>query len=472
MESNTRRYFIKGMALGSLGLTTNGMLGKSADNVIQNKKLQVIKEVDICILGGSCTGVFAAVRASRLGARVAIVEKQNAFGGVATSGLVNIWHSLFNTEANRQIIAGLTAEVIGRLEKRGAAVNSLQNKTGAYTLNTQELKIELDELVLEDKITPYLHTLFSEPYLDEDGKLAGVIVDNKSGRGIIKARYFIDATGDGDLCDRLEMKSYFHEYLQPPTTCAYIEGFDEEVFNSLLKKYGKEFNIPEGYVWGAKVPSTNSYMLAGTRIYGVNCAYGEDLTKAEIEGRRQIRAVLDMIRKYRSNLNVGLVGLPSYIGIRETRHIKCLYQVTDNDALYGKHFEDAIANGSYVLDLHHQDKPGITFRYLDGTERYSRPGYPDEKSRWRKETLVKPTFYQVPLRSLIPKKFNNLMVAGRMLDASVISFSGIRVMVNMNQLGEAAGVTSYLALHQNKKLIDVSSGEVRNELAKGGSIII
>jgi hypothetical protein len=213
-------------------------------------------------------------------------------------------------------------------------------------------------------------------------------------------------------------------------------------------------------------------MLAGTRIYGVNCSKAEELTKTEIEGRRQIRAILDMIRKYGKDLNVGLVGLPSYVGIRETRHIGCLYQVTDDDALYGKTFDDAIANGSYVLDLHHQDKPGITFRYLDGTQRYSRPGFPEEKSRWRKETAVNPTFYQVPLRSLIPGKYNNLIVAGRMLDASVISFSGIRVMVNMNQLGEAAGVTSYLALHQNKKIRDVSAQDVRDLLTKGGSVII
>ncbi len=472
MKSNTRRNFIKGIALGCIGLKSNAILNSPGYAETNQKKLPVLNEVDICVLGGSCTGVFAAVRASRLGARVAIVEKQNAFGGVATNGLVNIWHSLYNTEANKQIIAGLTLEVIGRLLKRDAAINNSENKKGPFRLNTQELKIELDELVVESGIMPYLHTLFSEPDLDKDGNLTGVIVDNKSGRGIIKAKYFIDATGDGDLCDRLKMKSYYHDYLQPPTACAHIEGFDEEIFNSLLKQYGKEFKIPDGFVWGAKVPSTNSYMLAGTRIYGVNCAISDDLTKTEIEGRRQIRAILDMLRKYGSDQKVGLVSLPSYVGIRETRHIKCLYQISDDDALYGKNFEDAIANGSYVLDLHHQDKPGITFRYLDGTERYSRPGFPDEKKRWRKEMAVNPTFYQVPLRSIVPIKSKNLMIAGRMLDASVISFSGIRVMVNMNQLGEAAGVTSYLALNQNKPISSVNAVEVRSNLAKGGSIVI
>jgi hypothetical protein len=181
---------------------------------------------------------------------------------------------------------------------------------------------------------------------------------------------------------------------------------------------------------------------------------------------------MDMMRKYSPQTKLGLVTLPSYIGIRETRHIKCQYQVSDDDAMNGKRFDDAIANGSYVLDLHHQDKPGITFKYLDGTQRYSRPGYPEERSRWRPETPTNPTFYQVPLRSLIPPKYDNLIVAGRMLDASIIAYSGIRVMVNMNQLGEAAGVTSYLALNQHKSIARVSSAEVRETLKKGGSLII
>ena len=107
--------------------------------------LPVINEFDICVLGGSCTGVFAAVRAARLGARVAIVEKQNAFGGVATNAFVSIWHSLLNTEFDKEIIAGLTAEVINRLSLRDAIMKSGNNPSAGVTFNSQELKIELDE---------------------------------------------------------------------------------------------------------------------------------------------------------------------------------------------------------------------------------------------------------------------------------------------------------------------------------------
>ena len=475
MKKQSRRRFINNALYGGLGIGTLSFCSSpSKEKVGKNEagKIPVINEVDICVLGGSCTGVFAAVRASRLGARVAIVEKQNAFGGVATSSLVNIWHSLFDTEYVKQIIAGLTVEVIERLKGRNAILKSERSASVGVTFNSQELKIELDELVLESQITPCLHTLFSEPILDADGKLIGVIIDGKSGRGIIKARYFIDATGDGDLCYRLNLDSYVNELLQPPTMCAHFDGWNNEKFNALLKQHGREFNIPEGFVWGAQVPPSGIYMLAGTRVYSVNCAVADDLTRAEMEGRRQIRAIMDMIRKYDKSMTVGLVGLPSYIGVRETRHIKCLYQITDDDALNGIRFDDAIANGSYRLDIHHQEKPGLTFRYLDGSEVYSRPGYPDEKKRWRKEIPVNPTFYQIPLRSIIPTRFDNLILAGRMLDASILAFSGIRVMVNMNQLGEAAGVTSYLALNQNKPIRDIVPGEVRSELIKGGSIII
>ena len=153
----SRRRFLNRFTKGSLGFwaVSQASFSQNIEKTSASKtNLPVINDVDICVLGGSCTGVFAAVRASRLGARVAIVEKQNAFGGVATSGLVNIWHSLFNTEVNKQIIAGLTSEVIERLAKRDQVNNYAEDKKGAWRLNTQELKIELDELVLESGIKP------------------------------------------------------------------------------------------------------------------------------------------------------------------------------------------------------------------------------------------------------------------------------------------------------------------------------
>lgn len=441
------------------------------------REIPVFYEADVCVLGGSCTGVFAAVRAARLGARVVIVEKQNAFGGVAASGLVNIWHSLYNADFDRQIIAGLTVETIERLERLGAVVEEKKNHSAGYVLNTEELKIELDRLIQEAQVKAYLHTLFVAPHV-RDGELEAVIVENKSGRGAIKARMFIDATGDGDLCDRLGLRSRLSPHFQPSTACAKLSGWYESLhdfdLNQALLEYKDEFGIPEGFGWGALVPGTDDvYMYAGTRVYHANSADGEALTYSEMEGRRQVRAIMDLVRKYGSGRHPTLVSLPSYIGTRETRHIVCRYTLTGEDMLFGRRFDDAIANGSYRMDIHHQDKPGLTFKYLNGEKVYIRPGYPNEIGRWREMTDTNPTFYQIPYSSLLPQgPYSNVIVAGRMMDADEEAFGGVRVMVNMNQLGETAGVAAYLGLNQSKGFAEIHPGELRRALAAGGSIII
>ena len=152
------------------------------------RSVPVVQDCDVCVLGGSCTGVFAAVRAAQMGARVALVEKQNAFGGVATSGLVNIWHKLYSNDGTKQIIGGLTYEAIKRLEKIGAVAGYGRGKR-EFALNTEELKIELDRLVGENGVRPYLHTYYSAPQI-EGNKVTAVFVEKQgwpsgdSGEGV------------------------------------------------------------------------------------------------------------------------------------------------------------------------------------------------------------------------------------------------------------------------------------------------
>lgn len=442
------------------------------------RDIPIWHDADICVLGGSCTGVFAAIRAARLGARVVLVEKANCFGGVATISLVCVWHTFWNTEGTRQIISGLTQETTDRLDRRGALCWSEKtNHSIGCTFNPEELKIELDEMVLENGITPMLHTAFCAPLI-EDGELTAVLVENKSGRGAIRAKMFIDATGDGDLAARVGLDTYFASHLQPATTCAVFSGWNtldlgNKRQDEVLRELGPEFDLPEGFAWGCPIPGSDNFMLAATRIYGANPANGDDVTRMEIEGRRQVRAIQNIFKKASPDSQLSLAALPSRAGLRESRHVHCQYQLTGDDVLLGHRFDDAIANGSYRVDVHHQDKPGITLRYLDGTQAYQRSGYPPEKSRWRPETSENPTFYQVPLRSLIPRgSFGNVIVAGRMIDTDEIAHAAVRVMVNMNQTGEAAGVTAALALQNRTALSDVDAQDVRKTLADGGSIII
>lgn len=435
------------------------------------RDIPITHEADICVIGGSATGVFAAVRAARLGAKVVIVEKQNSFGGAAAQGLVNIWHSLRDTEYKRDIIAGLTRETIDRLKKRDAVVEEAKSESAAFYLNTEELKIELDELVVESGVLPMLHTMFVSA-IAADGKIDAVVVENKSGRGAVRAKYFIDATGDGDVAARLGLPFTLKKHLQPPTMCAKILGTEKLPVAQLIEKHRDEFNLKKDWGWHARsVGLPGVTMHAETHVFDVNCADAAELSHAEIEGRRQVRAYMDIVRKYTDAKPV-LADLPSYIGIRETRHIACAYTLTEKDMLTGKQFDDAIAFGSYRVDVHHEDRPGITFRYLDGREDVFEDGKGWTRGRWRDVSSVDPTFYQIPYRSLLPRGCDNLIIAGRALDADTGAYGAVRVMVNMNQTGEAAGVAAYCALNAGTSYAAVDTKTLRTMMEKGGSIML
>lgn len=444
------------------------------------RAVPVVGDFDICVVGGSCTGVFAAVRAARLGARVALVESNGFFGGVATASLVSIWHSIYDATSQQQIIAGLTTEVIERLQKRQAAQIEEADESRYAVLNTEELKIELDELVLSAGVRPFLHTHFAAP-LHSDGRLQAIAVEDKSGRRAIKARYFVDATGDGDLVARMGLPCYQRERLQPPTTCAIMRGLQEigqrhPGFSLAHAAFDPQYPqaLQRGFLWSAKVPgSVDDTMVAGTRVFGADGSDADQLTQAEIEGRRQVRALCDILRDHFAAAgSVPLAGLPTKIGLRESRHAHCLHTLTEQEVLTGVRFPDAIANGTYRVDVHSADGPGLIFRYLDGREEYVVPGLPTEHSRWRDPGPDCATFYQVPYRSLVPHGAGNVLVAGRILDADEGAFGAVRVMVNCNQMGEAAGVASYLALNDGRSVAEVDASQLRATLQKGGSIVI
>lgn len=441
------------------------------------RTVDCVHEADIVVVGGSCTGVFAAVRAARLGARVAIIEKQNCFGGMATAGAVNIWHSLRDTEGHRPIIGGLTLEMIEQLKTRDAVEEKTATASVAFRLNTEELKIDLDEWVLGHGIVPFLNTCYCAPVL-EAGRLTAVIVENKNGRKAIRGRQFVDASGDGDLARDLGLPFEIGPALQPPTLCAKIYGLNalgEFDWQAAVQEHGHEFGLEKDWGWGSIIPGLPGVqMRADTHVFDTDVSDAEQLTRAEIEGRRQVRAIMDLIRQYGpSDTRIALADLAAALGARESRRFRMRYRLTGDDVLFGRTFDDAIANGSYRVDIHHADGPGVTFRYLDGTESVIRErGRAGEKGRWRDPLPEDPTFYQIPLRCLLQERVPNLALAGRMLDADPVAYSGARVMVNMNQTGEAAGVACALAIRNGDDVAACDAQAVRQALAAGGSIVL
>ena len=410
----------------------------------QPRDIPVVQECDVCVLGGSCTGVFAAVRAAQLGAKVALVEKQSAFGGVATMGLVHMWHKLVGNETKEPIIGGLTKEMLDRLGQVGGFED---HRGGNFRINTQELKIELDRLVVENQVTPYLHTFYAAPLIDGD-QVKAVFIESKDGRQAIVAKAYVDATGDGDLAKDLGLPFEVREGLQPPTTCTHISGLPGDVMG-LAMEHREEFELEQDAGWGADLPESDGVRMgAYLHVFDTNAADARQLTQGEIEGRRKVRAYMDIIRKYGGAESKPCLLALGGLGIRETRSFKANYELTGDDLISCKRFPDAIANGTYPSDVHDPKIGRFHFTSLEGD------------------------FYQIPLSCLVSDRAPNIVLAGRSVSADRAAFGGIRVMVNLNQTGEAAGVTAATAAQTGHDVAKVPAEVVRKALRELGGIVI
>jgi len=440
--------------------------------MIIKTNVKVLDEVDLVVAGGSATGVNAAVAAARMGLKVYLLEAQGFFGGVATSGLVNIWHSLYGMDKKTRIISGITGEILNELKKRKAVYTRQLDES---VFESEEMKLVLDDFIVRAGVKYLFHT-FAADVVVKNEKIKGVVIENKSGRQLIKAKIFIDATGDGDLAHFAKCPCEKDKYPQPPTMCVRIGNWPKKLSLGIIPKtvYQPKYRklLPPGFQWGSvSLQRKNEIMLAGTRIFNTDATNGRSLSFGEIEGRRQVKVIIDILRRAVPGCeNISIAALPGYIGIRESRRIIGRYRVSGEELLNGRKFEDAIGYGSYRVDIHHAGGDGLTFYYLDGKREqifYSKPNVVD---RWteRKDTA---NFYQIPFRSLLPGKISNLMVAGRAISCDKKAFGALRVMVNCNQTGQAAGVAAGLCLKKKTLPAKLEVNLLRGTLKKQGAKI-
>ena len=444
-----RREFLKGAAVGAVLPFAAG--AKAAEG------LPIAGEFDLVVAGGSSTGVCAAVTAARAGLNVALVEYNAFFGGMATAGLVPVWHSLWSTDGKTQIIRGITEEIERYMLERGEAQLSENTRTdpsvGCY-LNVAALQLSLDRLVRKAKtVTPFLKAHVVAAEKDRAGHLTGVVIEDKSGRRVIRGKWFIDATGDADLAVRAGFETYVLPKcdLQAHTLCAIVSGWKE-----MERRYAGNFSLgallgPKGaaglrHVFGWTAPVIGApelTFLAATRVANCDPSVAQDLTDGLLDARRQIGRIVDAANRHfplEGGRRLALVTVAPDLGVRESRHIKAKYRVTEEDILMGRRFEDCAAKGSYRVDIH--EGAGITFKYLNG-ERHRMVVDADgkvswTKDYWRLDKMTRPTWYEMPLRALMPERAENLICAGRMVDCERGAYGALRVMVNCNQMGEAA----------------------------------
>ena len=430
--------------------------------VVSDQAIPVAREVAVLVCGGGVAGIAAATAAARSGARTLLIERAGFLGGTATGSAMG----LLVIPASE--LVGFPREFFARLAKeQGAGLGDV------VPWDIEAYKWTALDILTEAGVELLLYTWVSEP-LVQDGRLAGVIVDNKSGRQAILAKAVIDATGDGDVAARAGLPFVKGREedgaMRPMTVMGRIGNIDLNRFKEYIDHHPDDFSQDDGrrvvdleqgivridgffsIVEKAKASGlmdpampVNYLRFSGvnpaghadravlicnsTRIYNVDGTDAADITRAEIEGRRQLRDIVNVCRRLLPGFEHSfLVDTSAFMGVRETRRLKGRYTLTYPDIVAGKRFDDSIAVMTSV-DY--------------GTAEIHGPDFAHEGSvndEWARKLALKLMRFEFPLSCLVSDHCANLVVAGRCASVThdVEKFS--RNMAPTGLMGQAAGV--------------------------------
>lgn len=393
-----------------------------------------MKKYDLIVVGGGFTGVAAAVSAARDGISVLLVEKAGLLGGAMTNCLVYpfmpFWTNNPETNEKDYLSCGIFTEM---REKQ----KMYDPKASDAKFNPNYYSMVLDDLCEDAGVDLLFHATLYDVTVD-NGKIKSINVIAGSEKLELEADFFVDATGDGNLfylagCD-FALGRREDSLCQPMTTCFRMCGVDTDGLHkewALIQEKYKEHQA-QGKI---KNPRENVLMFLGgslgdgvvhfntTRIVKRNPTDPFDVSKAEIEARRQIIEVISFLKENTNSFKNGfLVSVASDIGVRESRMLKGKHILTEEELKDCTRFEDSIAVANYDIDIHNPEGTGTSHYFF-------KPG----------------EYYTIPYRSLVPNEVDNLLVGGRCISATHEAQASIRVMATCACLGEAAGTALALA---------------------------
>ena len=416
------------------------------------RDIPVVENVDVIVCGGGPAGIAAAIACARQGARTRLIELHGCLGGVWTTGAL----SWIIDSADKP---GIMAEITARLDARDA--RSLRVQGGKnYAYDVEEMKLLLDEMCVEAGVEIRLLTRVVGAARDSENRLSVVITESKTGREAWHALAFIDATGDGDLgavsgCG-FDVGHPETGDVQPMSLMALITGlqFDQiepYVGGSMtepkqrLSALMHEIGVPPSYGHPTLFRIRDTlFALMGNHQYGVKCDDAQAITEATIRARREIHTQVAALRA-RGGVwsNMRVVSTGAQIGIREGRRLRGRYEVTGTDILHGVRFEDAVCRVTMGIDVHSTD-PAKT-KTVEAKPHRSRP-------------------YDIPLRALIARDVDGLLMAGRCISGDFIAHSSYRVTGNAVAMGQAAGVCAAKSALSDRLPHEVPWREVKADL--------
>lgn len=425
-----------------------------------SKDIPIIDTVDLLVVGGGMTGVLAAISAARLGMRVLIVEQFNCLGGTATAGghnHISQYHSW--DSSSERVVGGITYELAERIINNGYGT---WDRVGCINFDLEGMKFALDQMIAEADVEVLYYTFFCDTIV-ENGKATGAIVQNKSGRQAIMAHQIIDCTGDGDAA--AHAGAPFQQGREPdgkcqPTTLMFtiggvdwprVQAWRQDFHNQEVWLKAQADGIMEPFQsvimgWWHTNIRPDQVGVNMTHMIDIDSTKATDLTNATIEGRRQAHHLVEVFQQVVPGMEkCYLISTAPALGLRESRRIMGEVILNEEDILARREWEDAIGYGSFYIDIHNLDGPGMSETTV----------YPPEGFK-----------YQIPYRVMVPQKVDNLLVAGRCISVTHVALGSTRVMVTCMVLGEAAGTAAALAMHEEVTPRNLDTDKLRAQLKK------
>jgi len=453
------------------------------------------QDYDVVVCGGGPSGFVAAVAAARSGAKTLLIERYGFLGGMPTSawlGPISPFH--FGDE---RVIEGIPQEFVERMVASGGSTGHLRTTnphgSGAYLCfyDREHYKWNALQMLEEAGATVLLHSFVSGAEVT-DGRVTGVHVTNKSGTTTIHSTVVVDATGDGDIAARAGAEFTVGnggELAQPGTMMFDMADVDTDRLKEYMDSHLEDFEwaselvalspysprlqqkhfVGQGFLDLVAQGMADDELYLGrdsilflttvhpgvvhfnsTRIAGIDGTDAESLTRGEIDARKQVMSLSRFLIAHVPGFeNAYLAGTGTQVGIRETRHILGEYVITGEDVLHGRKFDDVVVRGYFPVDIHN---PTGKAGYQGGGV-WSDP----EDS------------YDIPMRTLIPRTIDGLVMAGRAISATHEAHGSLRTQGGAMGIGHAAGVLAARAALRGGVARDVPYPEVAEVLLEQGA---